>query len=128
MNSVIVNNFGEEFVVFENVSDFIPIYVWLTTTELQDIKDGKQYISGLSNTIAEAHRDIPNNPTKPQSNKYWCSYSWVWKTFVYPDNQVHFDFYYTHFKMNSFDEFPYPPIPKHLFDFYNQYKDKVDIR
>ena len=125
----LIENSGYEFVVTEDPIRFLEIYLWLTSIEVKDIKEtsGDNFVSGLSNTVANVSFDIPNSPKLVVSGQWWRSYSWVWKTLVQVDLKVGLDFDYIHFQMNSPDEYPLPPIPNRLYQFYNTHQNLVNL-
>ena len=125
----LIENSGDEFVVTEDPIRFLEIYLWLTTIEVKDIKEtsGDNFVSGLSNNVANVSFDIPNSPKQVVPGKWWKSYAWVWKTLIQDDLKVGLYFDYIHFQMNSPDEYKLPPIPLHLYQFYLTYKDLVNF-
>ena len=125
----LIENSGYEFVVTEDPIRFLEIYLWLTSIEVKDIKEtsGDNFVSGLSNTVANVSFDIPNSPKLVVSGQWWRSYSWVWKTLVQEDLKVGLDFDYIHFQMNSPDEYQLPPIPNRLYQFYNTHQNLVNL-
>ena len=125
----LIENSGYEFVVTEDPIRFLEIYLWLTTIEVQDIKEtsGDRFVSGLSNNVASVSFDIPALPKRVVPGKWWCSYAWVWKTLIQENLKVGLDFDYIHFQMNSPDEYKLPPIPIRLFHFYTTYRNLVNL-
>lgn len=121
----VVDNFGTDFVIIENPVEYLNAFIWLTTTKMQDIWEDEtkqKYISGLSSAVSKVEFDIPYFPKAPNKSEYWKAYAWVWN--YLPIDALKWD--YIHFRMNSINEYEYPPIPKVLYDFYLTHKDLVD--
>lgn len=115
---------------FEDPKNYLDCYIFLTTAELQHIKNPynkRTFISGLSNTLANFMYHVPQDlyenreNTQIRSDRYWGSYTWICTTFLEKEGGKFFVAHrdnWHHFKMSSDMEEKYPPIPKYLFEFY----------
>lgn len=115
----------EEWIVysdFKTAEEYLDCYIWLTTTCMSDVAVGDKMYSGLSIPFVSFKFYSVNNPSKEIKEKYWENLTWI----AIDSSDSNYMFKHLHYKILNRSDEKYPPIPKHLVELYNKYKNSVD--
>jgi len=105
-----------EWVITDNISEYLKAFVWLTTMPMNLIPvDNGKMLNGLANPICRFEFFIPDKPKEKILSSFWSNYTWICRSFIH-FMEIGEKCY--HFKMSSLNEYPYPPIPARLYDLY----------